>query len=793
MENPPVNDRSNSDSNVELQDEDLDAGKTTEVPNSDFERAEIIFNVLLSNPEEFESHVKPSAARKNNFMCTLNMEKVSIASARADDNGAYGKRGNSSKYYFWSNGTCLMAHRSAENTYYVNKRDTSAATARPVYNKQFVDANNIYQLTRQYRHSKSNKFYNMIAVVRNVTKPHPHPYFMYLSRWTDDGIDHQDDFLVERHGNAAKPHAATYYRRDQSVFSEVREKLASGTSVDEVYVKLSKKNDEVGSVSEMMSNPKLVHNQKQQMKPPTNAIKKSEGETLIDLIHGDSFVQTVRFDSDSFSSVNYLPHMINDLKRFCVNGNSKFVVDTTFQNADKLWLTDSSYENESLIDENGKHPHFPGPSQWQFRKNQLSFRRIVGELIIADPNLQKMKKIGHDLDSATAAGLIDLLPSATHMWCTQHLQGADAEKLRKKSANMQTGNRIMSDIYGCQVSTIVQDGLADALDPEDLTVKLESLKDVWEDLVSGFYEWFHKRRFTMFTTCLVQSARESLGISGRFYSNSLELKHRLLKKKLSDLSIPSDVTATSQALTRWIQENYLDEARKAITGQGKYRLAEGYRQFFVSPVDWVRMSAERKAQHFQSFLSSSPTGFEKYTKPVDAGSKKKPGEKRRARLPEPNTFVSLDSSQPPQPNSAVTPLKIKKTTSSWEVSSKGKSATVPALDVFNPNRTNSKLYLLVHKKDKSSFPGNVKRCEECKISFTAADVIAVKTSAVREYTDAQGNRRKTTGNVYLHFLTGCLKGHDQNFEFAAVTVPERTEPKHTSRTAKFRNWSKPDV
>ena len=52
--------------------------------------------------------------------------------------------------------------------------------------------------------------------------------------------------------------------------------------------------------------------------------------------------------------------MLIDMHRFCVLGNSTWTVDTTFQMADKLWLTDSSYENETLLDENGKHPTFPG-------------------------------------------------------------------------------------------------------------------------------------------------------------------------------------------------------------------------------------------------------------------------------------------------------------------------------------------------------------------------------------------------------------------------------------------------
>ena len=690
-------------------------------------------------------------------MCTIDMHKISISSARADDNRAYGSRGNTNKLFFVSDDTCQQSHTDNNNSYYINVRDSSTASARPVYNKQFVEANSVYQLNRQYRRSKSNKFDNMIAVIKCVNSPKPYRYYMYLSRWHDhDTGDSNKDFVVERHGNAKTFHAAPYYRKDDSVFEEVRKRLEDGTAPDEVYIQMNKRNDQVTSASQIVGNPRLVHNQKQKLKSSCSNTTHftSEGEALIGLVHTDSFVQSVRFDNDSYSSVNYLPHMINDIKRFCVHGNSPLVVDTTFQVSDKLWYTDSSYENEFLIDDQGKHPHFPGPSQWQFRKNQQSFRRLIRELIIADPELQNIKMIGHDLDAATAGGLKDLLPNANHLWCTQHLQRADSEQLRKIGANRKLIDRIMADIYGSQVDTTVCEGLADALDSQALAVKLETLQDIWDDLVPGFYEWFRRRRVTKFETCLVLSARDSLGIGGRFYSNNLELKHHLLKKNLQDLSTPKDVAASSFALTKWVQENLLDESRKVVIGQGKYRLSPGYIKFLVNPAEWVRWSAQRKLQHFEEFIKYNPSGFQKYVKPADSGSKRKPGKKRRARLPEPDLFVPATVSRPP-----VTPLKVKKTVTSWEVNKVAGGRAF--IDVFDPHRTKTKIYMLVHRKDKSSFPGNVKRYEECKVSFTDADVIAVKTTAFRDFTDAHGNRRKHTGNVYLHYLNTCLKGHDQ--------------------------------
>ena len=104
-------------------------------------------------------------------------------------------------------------------------------------------------------------------------------------------------------------------------------------------------------------------------------------------------------------------------------------------------------------------------------KNQESYRQFVGEMVIAESKLINLKKIGHDLDRAISNGMDDILPNASHLWCTQHLQRADAAKLRDMGVNLRNAGRIMTDIYGAQINTLECRGLADADDEEDLDVK----------------------------------------------------------------------------------------------------------------------------------------------------------------------------------------------------------------------------------------------------------------------------------------------------------------------------------
>ena len=136
--------------------------------------------------------------------------------------------------------------------------------------------------------------------------------------------------------------------------------------------------------------------------------------------------------------------------------------------------------------------------------------------------------------------------------------------------NKNTG-RILADIYGTQNEILLQNGLADSLDEEDFTTKLESLKDIWEEITPGFHEWFTTNRSKAFIECLTLEARKNLNIKERYYTNGLENKHKIQKKKIFEAGIHKEVVAVSKQLNEWCDE-YYREAERAIRGFGRYRL-----------------------------------------------------------------------------------------------------------------------------------------------------------------------------------------------------------------------------
>ena len=76
----------------------------------------------------------------------------------------------------------------------------------------------------------------------------------------------------------------------------------------------------------------------------------------------------------------------------------------------------------------------------------------------------------------------------------------------------------------------MQFGLANAIDEEDFEANLNSLKDVWDDLVPGFHTWFKMRTSALFKETIITSALDRIRLNSCFFNNRLEVIHKLWKK-----------------------------------------------------------------------------------------------------------------------------------------------------------------------------------------------------------------------------------------------------------------------
>ena len=168
------------------------------------------------------------------------------------------------------------------------------------------------------------------------------------------------------------------------------------------------KTESESTLSETIKNPNVIDNRKYKQKEKSKDIsgKQSKAEIIVNYLkEDDAFVKSLNLNKDEYNTLNFIQEQLWDVYRFCVKGNSILSIDTTFEICEGLYLTDSTYQNLSLVDQNGKHPEFPGPSFWHFCKTEETYRRFAGELLIAEPLLSGIKIFGHDLDKALAKGI----------------------------------------------------------------------------------------------------------------------------------------------------------------------------------------------------------------------------------------------------------------------------------------------------------------------------------------------------------------------------------------------------
>lgn len=198
----------------------------------EIDKAEVILQVLLNKPNEFELKEKPTAIRTD-FVCTFNSKVVPIEAARADGNGAYVHKGCPKRFYHLvMEGGTTVSCTSAKNengTFVINERQGAR------YVRRFVPSNEVYMLARTYRSNKLNpNFVQMLATVRRADQDNPMPYYIMSYRWNGEK-GASENFIMGRHGNAAKPHSGAYSRQDPNLKKKVETKLSDGLSCSKVY------------------------------------------------------------------------------------------------------------------------------------------------------------------------------------------------------------------------------------------------------------------------------------------------------------------------------------------------------------------------------------------------------------------------------------------------------------------------------------------------------------------------------------------------------------------------------
>ena len=89
------------------------------------------------------------------------------------------------------------------------------------------------------------------------------------------------------------------------------------------------------------------------------------------------------------------------------------------------------------------------------------------------------------------------------------------------------------------------------LDVSDFSVTLESLKSVWDSIVSGFHSWFVRKRAPIFQNQFVGEALDRLQLDTLFTTNRVEVMHKIQKNHTAETNSGLEVTSVLKTLHEW--------------------------------------------------------------------------------------------------------------------------------------------------------------------------------------------------------------------------------------------------
>ena len=283
----------------------------------------------------------------------------------------------------------------------------------------------------------------------------------------------------------------------------------------------------------------------------------------------------------------------------------------------------------------------------------------------------------------------------------------------------------------------------------------------------GFHSWFVRKRAPIFQHQVVGEALDRLQLDTRFTTSHLEVTHKIQKKNTAETNSGLEVTVL-KTLHQW-HLSFERETERAFYGQGKFRLAPGYEQFYREPSIYLPWSQERKQDHMRKFLQFTPSIKDTYKKPSNAGLKAPPVKKTRrnqdvAELFHDHIVVSA--------RETAFCLNCKKAgdTGDW-VSGKSNKPRHQGneLVALDPFRMETNLYHLVHRDDTRKCPKKVTRYECYKMLFTNTDIVLIKTKGKRQFTCPKKEKEKChVANVYLQHLQSCLKDCDGKFRLRVL-------------------------
>jgi hypothetical protein len=265
-----------------------------------------------------------------------------------------------------------------------------------------------------------------------------------------------------------------------------------------------------------------------------------------------------------------------------------------------------TYHNRILVNpRTAKPPVFIGPAFLHMQRCFEDYHTFFPCLLKLEPRLSALKAYGTDGEGALVNALQACFRESIGLRCFVHKQRNLEERL--KGASTIARKEVLADIFGVRDGEVFSTGLVDSKNKEAFDKDLLQLRQRWEGLVPGFFNWFNKQQADTFKKYMIADVRE-LALLGcppeRYTTNSNESLNSVVKKWVgfTKSSWPAFVNKLKELV-----EGQFSDLYKAVYRSGDFNLDPGLSAFYVDQVKWHHMTPQQRVAH----VSNTATAVER--------------------------------------------------------------------------------------------------------------------------------------------------------------------------------------
>ena len=220
---------------------------------------------------------------------------------------------------------------------------------------------------------------------------------------------------------------------------------------------------------------------------------------------------------------------------------------------------------------------------------------------------------GMDGECAMEMGFEDVFPikegQNVHLRCFDHVHSDMNHKLISIKVDDVQRKNILTDILGKEHDGIREMGLVDCETEDEFEQGYVNMEQRWPQ---EFREWMLTTKGRVrslkdtLKVCMLKTVRTTAGLGdppNKWSNQRTEAMNNVIKEANNNQI--SDQVTIHEVIEGQVIKQQQNEYIKASYNTGEYRLAQQYKRYSVSPLEWSQKTEEQKKEHVKRVLGSN--------------------------------------------------------------------------------------------------------------------------------------------------------------------------------------------